>query len=223
VCELGTAVLPKSNWVYDFSFPEEGGKPNPHIWTNPPMVLDMITVIRDVLALADPANLALYDDNYVKMTEMITGLDAAMIEATATIPQESRKLLTYHDAYAYFALHFKYTVIGAIQPQSFEEPSTQDIARLIEQVKAENVKAVFGSEVFPSPVLEQIGKEAGVRYIDVLRDDDLLGKPGDDEHSWADLMKFNFITMVDALGGNASALEKFNTKTGIPDKATYAQ
>ncbi|MCE2735033.1 MAG: metal ABC transporter substrate-binding protein [Ilumatobacteraceae bacterium] len=223
VCELGTAVLPKSNWVYDFSFPEEGGKPNPHIWTNPPMVLDMITVIRDVLALADPANLAVYDDNYVKMTEMVTGLDAAMVEATATIPQESRKLLTYHDAYAYFALHFKYTVIGAIQPQSFEEPSTQDIARLIEQVKAENVKAVFGSEVFPSPVLEQIGKEAGVRYIDVLRDDDLLGKPGDDDHSWADLMKFNFITMVDALGGNASALEKFNTKTGIPDNATYAQ
>jgi hypothetical protein len=36
-------------------------------------------------------------------------------------------------------------------------------------------------------------------------------------------MKFNFITMVDALGGNASALEKFNTKTGIPDNATYAQ
>ena len=223
VCEISTAILPKNNWVFDFSFPEEGGKPNPHVWTNPPMVLNMITVIRDVLAAADPANMTMYDDNYVKMTQIITGLDKAMIEASATIPEKSRKLLTYHDAYAYFALHFKYQVIGAIQPQSFEEPSTKDIADLIEQVKTEKVKAIFGSEVFPSPVLEQIGKEAGVRYVDVLRDDDLLGKPGDEEHSWADLMKFNYVTMVEALGGDASALEKFNTKSGIPDKATYAQ
>lgn len=223
VCELGTAVLPKSNWVYDFSFPEEGEKPNPHIWTNPPMVLNMLTLIRDVLVASDSANTATYDENYVKMSEVVDGLDAAMLEASETIPAESRKLLTYHDAYAYFALRYKYQVIGAIQPQSFEEPSTQDIANLIKQVKDEGVKAIFGSEVFPSPVLEQIGKETGVRYVDVLRDDDLLGEPGDSEHSWADLMKFNYITMVEALGGDASSLEKFNPTSGVPDKATYAQ
>lgn len=223
VCEIGTAVLPKNNWLFDFSFPEEGGKPNPHIWTNPPMVLNMITVIRDVLVAADPTNTAKYDDNYVKLTQLITGLDQAMITASATIPEASRKLLTYHDAYAYFALHFKYSVIGAIQPQSFEEPSTKDIAALIKQVKDEDVKAIFGSEVFPSPVLEQIGKETGVRYIDVLRDDDLLGKPGEEDHSWAGLMKFNYVTMVQALGGDASALEAFDTTLAVPDKATYAQ
>jgi ABC-type Zn uptake system ZnuABC Zn-binding protein ZnuA len=223
ICEIGTAVLPRNNWIFDFSFPQEGGKPNPHIWTNPPMVLSMLTLIRDVLVGTDPANLDLYDENYVKMSEIVMGLDEAMMAASETIPVESRKLLTYHDAYAYFAAHFKYTVIGAMQPQSFEEPSTKDIADLIKQVKDEGVKAIFGSEVFPSPVLEQIGKETGVRYIDVLRDDDLLGKPGDEDHSWAALMKFNFVTMVAALGGDASALEKLNTTSGIPDKATYAQ
>lgn len=223
VCEIGTAVLPKSNWVYDFSFPEEGGKPNPHIWTNPPMVLNMITTIRDVLVASDPANTAKYDDNYVKMSKLISDFDNAMETAANTIPETSRKLLTYHDAYAYFSLRYKFTVIGAIQPQSFEEPSTKDIADLIKQVKDEGVKAIFGSEVFPSPVLEQIGKETGVRYVDVLRDDDLLGKPGDSEHTWADLMKFNYVTMVEALGGDPSALESFKTSTGIPDKATYAQ
>lgn len=223
VCEIGTAVLPRGNWVFDFSFPEEGGKPNPHIWTNPPMVLDMITVIRDVLVSSDPSNMAIYDENYVKMSEMINGFDEAMKEASATIPEASRKLLTYHDAYAYFAIRYQFQVIGAIQPQSFEEPSPQDIADLIDQVKKEGVKAVFGSEVFPSPVLEQIGKETGVRYIDVLRDDDLLGEPGDSEHTWADLMKFNFVTMVDALGGNSAALKKFNVATGLKDNATYAQ
>lgn len=223
VCEIGTAVLPPSNWLFDFSFPREGGKPNPHIWTNPPMVLSMVTVIRDVLVKANPAGTEQFDENYVKLSVLIEGLDKAMLDATATIPEASRKLLTYHDAYAYFSERYKFTVVGALQPQSFEEPSPQDIATLIEQVRKEGVKAIFGSEVFPSPVLEQIGKETGVRYIDVLRDDDLLGKPGDADHSWAGLMKFNFVTMVEALGGDASALEKFDTTLSVPDKATYAQ
>ena len=223
VCEIGTAVLPPSNWLFDFSFPREGGKPNPHIWTNPPMVLSMVTVIRDVLVKANPKDTAMFDANYVKLSNLIEGLDKAMVSATETVPAQSRKLLTYHDAYAYFSERYKYTVVGALQPQSFEEPSPQDIAALIKQVRDEDVKAIFGSEVFPSPVLEQIGKETGVRYIDVLRDDDLLGKPGDEDHSWAGLMKFNFVTMVEALGGDASALEAFDTTLAVPDKATYAQ
>jgi ABC-type Zn uptake system ZnuABC Zn-binding protein ZnuA len=223
VCELGTATLPEGGWLYDFSFPKEGGKPNPHLWTNPPMVLSYVTLIRDVLVKADPANTATYDDNYVKISKVIMDMDEAMKTASATILATDRKLLTYHDAYAYFALRYEFEVLGAIQPQSFEEPSPKDIADLIEQVKSQNVKAIFGSEVFPSPVLEQIGKETGVRYIDVLRDDDLIGKPGDKDHSWAGLMKFNFITMVEALGGDATALKAVNTDDGVVDKASYPQ
>jgi ABC-type Zn uptake system ZnuABC Zn-binding protein ZnuA len=90
-------------------------------------------------------------------------------------------------------------------------------------VKAKKVKAVFGSEVFPSPVLEQIGKEAGVRYIDVLRDDDLPGEPGDVDHSWAGLMKFNYITIVEALGGDATALKAVSVDIKVSDKANYPQ
>ena len=63
--------------------------------------------------------------------------------------------------------------------------------------------AIFGSEVFPSPVLEQIGREAGVEYVDELRDDDLPGEPGDAEHSWLGLMRFDYVTMTEALGGDA--------------------
>ena len=223
ICELGTATLPESGWLYDFSFPEEGGKPNPHLWTNPVMVLSYVTLIRDVLVQVDPTNMTKYDDNYVKISKVIMDLDEAMKTASATVLATDRKLLTYHDAYAYFAVRFNFDVIGAIQPQSFEEPSPKDIADLIEQVKAQKVKAIFGSEVFPSPVLEQIGKETGVRYIDVLRDDDLIGKPGDEDHSWAGLMKFNFITMVEALGGDAAALKAVVTDDGVIDKASYPQ
>ena len=223
ICEIGTATLPESNWVFDFSFPKEAGKPNPHTWTNPPMALNYVTVIRDALVVADPKNLDKYDANYVKISADIMELDNAMKVATETIPANDRKLLTYHDAYAYFSLHFDYTVVGAIQPASFEEPSPKDIADLIAQVKAEKVKAVFGSEVFPSPVLEQIGKETGARYVDSLRDDDLPGKPGDAEHSWMGLMKYNFITIVEALGGDASALKAVKIDTTVVDKATYPQ
>ena len=223
ICELGTSSLAESGWIYDFSFPKDGGKPNPHLWTNPPNVLPYLSTIRDVLAKADPTNIDKYDTNYVKVSQLVMSLDEAMKVATETIPANERNLLTYHDAYAYFAIHFGYEVIGAIQPQSFEEPSPSDIAALIDQVNSKKVKAIFGSEVFPSPVLEQIGKETGVRYIDVLRDDDLPGEPGDAEHSWAGLMKFNYITIVEALGGDATALKAVSIDAKIPDKATYPQ
>ena len=70
--------------------------------------------------------------------------------AVQTIPEENRKLLTYHDSWAYFARHYGMTVIGAVQPSDFSEPSPREVAELIDQIKARAVPAVFGSEVFPS-------------------------------------------------------------------------
>jgi ABC-type Zn uptake system ZnuABC Zn-binding protein ZnuA len=180
-------------------------------------------VVRDVLSLRDPANAATFAANYEAFAAKVDALDAAMAEATATIPEGQRKLVTYHDAYAYFAVHYGFTVIGALQPSSFDEPTPKEIGDLIEQIKAEGVKAIFGSEVFPSPVLEQIGAETSVRYIDVLRDDDLIGEPGDVGHSWLGLMRFNFATMVEALGGDASSLKSVDVSDVVKDTAVYPQ
>ncbi len=223
ICELGTQILPESEYIYDFSFPLEGGKPNPHLWTNPPMAKEYAAVARDLLSQINPSNADVYAANFEAFAAKVDALDAAMAEATATIPEGQRKLLTYHDAYAYFAEHYGYTVIGAIQPSSFDEPTPKEIADLINQVRESGVKAVFGSEVFPSPVLEQIGAETGVRYIDVLRDDDLIGEPGDAEHSWLGLMRFNYVTMVEALGGDASVLKTVDVSDVTKDTATYPQ
>ena len=221
--ELGTEVLPPDRYIYDFSFPRSGGKPNPHLWTNPPMARDYARLVTDTLVRRDPANSATYEANFAGFAARVDELDRAMVTATATLPPERRKLLTYHDAYAYFARHYGWTVIGAIQPSSFEDPTPRDVAALIDQVRRERVPAVFGSEVFPSPVLEQIGREAGVRYVDVLRDDDLPGEPGDAEHSWLGLMRFNFVTMVESLGGDASALKAVALGGTAPDTASYPQ
>jgi len=223
ICELGTATLPESEYIYDFSFPKEGGKPNPHLWTNPPMAKQYAQVARDLLVRRDPVNAAIYEKNFVAFAVKIDALDNAIKIATATIPENQRKLLTYHDAYAYFAKNYGYTVVGAIQPSSFDEPTPKEIAALILQVKELGVKAIFGSEVFPSPVLEQIGLESDVRYVDVLRDDDLIGKPGDKEHSWLGLMRFNFVTIVEALGGDASALKLIDVQDVVKDGAKYSQ
>ncbi len=223
VCELGTAILPEDEWIFDFSFPQEGGKPNPHVWTNPPMAGDFAALLRDSLSAADPDNAAIYAGNYDAFVAKVDALDAAMATASATLDASQRQLLTYHDAYAYFAAHYGWSVIGAIQPSSFEEPTPREIADLITQVKESGVAAIFGSEVFPSNVLEQIGGETGVRYVDVLRDDDLLGAPGDPEHSWLGLMRFNYVTMVEALGGDASALKTVDVSDVGPDTAEYPQ
>lgn len=221
IVELGELTISPEDYVYDFSFPESGGKPNPHLWTDPTLALRYAEIVKDDMSARDPANADAYAANYAEFAEIIEDFDAAMRESFATVP--SRQLLTYHDAYAYFAQTYDWEVIGAIQISDFEDPTPGEVADLIDQVRASGVPAIFGSEVFPSPVLEQIGREAGVEYVDVLRDDDLPGEPGDPEHSWLGLMRFNFVTMTEALGGDATALEEFELRAAAADTATYPQ
>jgi ABC-type Zn uptake system ZnuABC Zn-binding protein ZnuA len=221
--ELGDLTLDERDYIYDFSFPRDEGKPNPHLWTDPTLAKRYAEIIKDKVSEADPQNASAYEANYQEFADVVDRFDAALRQSFATLPKERRKLLTYHDAYAYFARTYDWTVIGAIQVSDFKDPSPKEVAALIDQVKAERVPAIFGSEVFPSPVLEQIGKEAGVRYVDVLRDDDLPGQPSDPEHSWLGLMRFDYKTMVEALGGDPSAIENFEVKNVVPDVAHYPQ
>jgi ABC-type Zn uptake system ZnuABC Zn-binding protein ZnuA len=221
VVQLGDGTIRPDQYLYDFSFPREAGKPNPHLWTNPPYAKDYARIVRDTLVRRDPANADAYAANYERFAAKVEELDGAMAAASATVPR--RELLTYHDAYAYFARRYGWSVIGAVQVSSFEEPTPREVAGLIEQVRRVGVPAIFGSEVFPSKVLAQIGAETGVRYVDTLRDDDLPGRPGDPDHSWLGLMKADFVTMVDSLGGDASALRAIQVDDGTPDRAVYPQ
>jgi len=221
VVELGTRTITPDQYIFDFSFPKEGGKPNPHLWTNPPYAKDYARIVRDAVVRRDARHAEVYNANYDRFAAKADELDGAMKTATATVAKP--ELLTYHDAYAYFALHYGWDVIGAIQVSSFEDPTPKEIADLEKQVKDEQVKAIFGSEVFPSKVLAQIGKDTGVRYVDTLRDDDLPGKPGDADHSWLGLMRSDFMTMVTNLGGNDASLNAVKVDDASGDKAHYPQ
>ena len=223
VVALGTLTIAPSQEIYDFSFPRAAGKPNPHLWTNPPMARCYATIAAGALAALDPPNAAVYRANASAFGAKVDALDAAMVAATRSMPARSRELLTYHDAYAYFAVHYGWRIIGAIQVSSFEDPTPREVTRLIEQVRAEHVPAIFGSEVFPSTVLGQIAAETGARYVDKLRDDDLPGRPGDPEHSYLGLIRFDFVTMVANLGGDASGLRRVDIGDVHPDRASYPQ
>ena len=134
-------------------------------------------------------------------------LDAAIRAAAATVPPERRLLLTYHDSFPYFAPRYGFTVIGAVQPSDFSEPSPREVAALVRQIREAGVPAVFGSEVFPSETLETIAREAGAVQVATLRDDDLPGEPGDAENTYLAMMTANARAIVTALGGDASALD----------------
>ncbi len=212
---LGEQTITPDQYVYDFSFPKEAGDPNPHLWPNPIYALRYAEIVRDVLVARDPANADEYRANYAAFEERIRALDEAIRRAVESIPPGNRKLLTYHDSWAYFAPRYGIEVIGAIQPADFSEPSAQEVARLIEQIREARVPAIFGSEVFPSTVLEQIARETGARYVDDLRDDDLPGEPGDPLHSYFGLMAENVRIMADALGGDPGLIANFDT-SNIP-------
>jgi ABC-type Zn uptake system ZnuABC Zn-binding protein ZnuA len=204
---LGDHTISKHEQIYDFSFPKSGGKPNPHLWMDVANAITYTELIRDQMAEADPANAARYRSNAEAYLTTLHELDEAVQHAVDTIPEQNRALLTYHDSFAYFAKHYGMRVIGAIQPSDFAEPSARDVAALIDQIKAEHVPAIFGSEVFPSPVLKQIADETGAKFEDSLRDDDLPGEPGEDPHSYVGLMLYDVKTMVEDLGGDPSALD----------------
>ena len=223
IIELGDLTITPELYKYDFSFPEDGGKPNPHLWTDPTLVKVYADIILDTMVAEVPECTEQMTANHLEFLALVDEFDVAIREAFDTIPEDQRKLVTYHDAYAYFADSYGWNVIGAVQPADFGDPTPADVVNLIEQIEAEQVPAIFGSEVFPSPILEQIAEETGAVYVDDLRDDDLPDAPGDENHSWLGLMKFNFVTMTEALGGDATALSEFAVRNVAIDRAQYPQ
>ena len=179
------------------------------------------TIARDELIRLDPANTSTYDKNAAAFLKKLEALDQAIKEAVKTIPQNNRRLLTYHDSWPYFARRYGFQVIGAAQPSDFSDPSPREVARIIEQIRKEKVPALFGSEVFPSPVLEQIARETKSRYIDKLRDDELPGKPGEAQHSYIGMMLENLTIMFEALGGSSEAFKKIDPAPVAGSHADY--
>jgi zinc/manganese transport system substrate-binding protein/manganese/iron transport system substrate-binding protein len=213
ILRLGDRALRKEDWRYDFSFPREQGHPNPHLWPNIALAMRYAEIARDALAGLDPAHREDYARNAAAYLGKLRGLDQAIFKCVNTIPSQNRKLVTYHDSFAYFAPRYGMTVVAAIQPSDFSEPGPRDVARIIKQIKKEKIPAIFGSEVFPSKVMAQIARETGVKFIDELSDDELPAAPND---SFIGMMANNMAIMTAALGGNDGCVANVDTSNIAP-------
>ena len=179
---------------------------NAHFWTSPEYAIMYAQQISTALSQLDTANSATYTTRANAFIERLRILDTAFAAAIASIPPQNKKLVVYHDSWSYFGRRYGIPVVGAIQPVSFSEPSADEIRRMIDQIRREAVPAFFGSEVFPSDVLNAISAETQADYYSDLSDEELPGTPGSPEHSYEGMMIQNVRMMTTALGGNVSLL-----------------
>ncbi|MDF0553089.1 metal ABC transporter substrate-binding protein [Kamptonema sp. UHCC 0994] len=217
IYELGNNTISQNQWLFDFSFPKEKGDPNPHLWVNPKYAEAYAKLATKELTQLDPAGKDYYATNLKNYLQQLDELDKATRAIVASIPEKNRKLLTYHDSWAYWAREYGFEVIGAIQPSDFKEPSAQDVAKLVDQVRETGVPAIFGSEVYPSKVEEQIARETNIKTANTA-DDELPGEGSanamentNPQHTYIGMMVKNLEILATNLGGNPNLVKNVNT------------
>lgn len=215
IVRLGSHTISKDEWRYDFSFPRDRGNPNPHLWMDVAYAQRFAEITRDTLARLDPRHKDGYYANTTAYLARLSKLDAAMFDCVASIPAKNRKLVTYHDSFAYFSPRYGMKVIAAIQPSDFSEPRPQDMVAIIKQLREEQVPAIFGSVVFPSKVLEQISRESGTKYVNELEDDELPGDIGQPNHTYMGMMARDMGIIAGALGGDGQCMAHIDV-TNLP-------
>lgn len=211
---LGEEYLDTTGFVFDHGVGDRtdlpvdasGLGPNPHVWTSLANARALVTGIVTVLADADPEGAEEHRRRGALLDAALADLFARVDAAVATIAVEDRVLVTYHDAWVYFARDHGLDHAIAVQAGDFSDPSAAGVRSLIDQVRALGVRAVFGSRVFSSAVLEVIAAESGATYVPGLSDDALPGEPGAPEHTYLELMRQNAVIIVEGLGGDASGL-----------------
>jgi ABC-type Zn uptake system ZnuABC Zn-binding protein ZnuA len=219
IVDLNALVVPEQEVVFSDAHshgdgPAHGHQRNVHTWTNIPYVTAMAGEIATVLSELDPDGAESYAENRDELVADLEALHDAAIEALRTVPPQNRTLVVYHDSWSYFGRTYGFTVQGALQAVNFAEPSAGELRTMVQQVQAAGVPSFFGSEVFPTSVLEQVASESGVDYVGNLSDDKLPGEPGDPEHSYIGMMVANLRAIVEGLEGDASPLDAVDPARG---------
>jgi ABC-type Zn uptake system ZnuABC Zn-binding protein ZnuA len=163
----------------------------------------MVETIRDALAAADPANAATYEANAAAYIAELEALDAWVMEQVAMLPEDQRKLVTSHESLGYFANRYGFELVGtAFGTLSTEagDPSAAEIARLVAEIQAQGVKAIFAENTSNPDLMAAVAAEAGVALAPTLYTD-ALGEPGSGAETYIDLIRANTETIVTALSG----------------------
>ena len=170
---------------------------DPHWWGDPVLVERVVGALGRRLGQVDPGHRAVYARNAARYIGQLARMDAANRRLVATVPPADRKLVTNHDAFGYLAAHYGIRVVGSVFPalSSAAQPSAQDVASLIERIRAQHVRAVF-TESSLDPALErEVASEAGVRvYADLYGD--TLGPAGSPGATYIGMERWNVRAMV---------------------------
>lgn len=176
----------------------EDGEENPHFWLDPSLVKQYyVPKVAAKLAEIDPAGKASFDANAATYSTALDALDADLKAKVEQIPEANRKLVTFHDAFPYFARHFGFELVGVILQNPGQEPTAADLAALVDQVKAADVKAVFSEAQFSPKLAETLAKEAGITDVVTTLYTDSLGPPPAD--TYVGLMHWDVDQIVAAL------------------------
>jgi ABC-type Zn uptake system ZnuABC Zn-binding protein ZnuA len=175
-----------------------GGEKNPHFWLDPTLVERFyLPAIRDKLSKLRPTAAAEFATASDAYAARLRELDAANVEKIATIPPDRRKLVTFHDAFPYFAAHYGFELVGVILQNPGQEPSAADLAALVDTVKAAKVPAVFSEAQFDPKLAQTLADEAGVtKVVTTLYNDALGPSPAD---TYIGLMTWDVDEIVKAL------------------------
>ncbi len=210
------AVVPVSAGV-DIIFPvededhqsEEGGDldhtheyGDPHTWQDPRNVMIWVANVAETLAALDPDGATSYRANAAAYRRELESLDAHIREQVARIPPEHRRLVTNHDALAYFARAYGFEVVDTIYIGAAEvaEPSAGQMAQLIDVLRAEGIRAIFVETTIDAELAGTIAAELGpdIRVLTLYTDS--LGAPGSGAETYVDMMRANAAQLVIGLG-----------------------
>jgi zinc/manganese transport system substrate-binding protein/manganese/iron transport system substrate-binding protein len=176
----------------------EDGEANPHFWLDPSLVKEYyVPKVAAKLAEIDPAGKATFDANAAAFGGALDTLDTELKAKVEQIPVANRKLVTFHDAFPYFARHFGFELVGVILQNPGQEPTAAELAALVDQVKAAGVKAVFSEAQFSPKLAETLAREAGITEVVTTLYTDSLGPPPAD--NYLGLMHWDIDQIVAAL------------------------
>jgi len=168
---------------------------DPHTWTDPNMVMIWVENIKTELSTIDPHNAAYYEANAEDYLSQLTDLDTWIREEVTKIPVDERKLVTDHENMGYFIQQYGFTLSGLVVDSlsTNASPSAQELSTLEDNIKAQNVKAVFISSTVNPALAEQVANDTGVQLVTIQIAS--LGEEGSDTDTYIKYMK----TLVNAI------------------------
>jgi manganese/iron transport system substrate-binding protein len=175
---------------------EEPGTQNPHLFMDPLYTEQYVDRIAAGLKQVDPANSASYEFNATAYRATLKALDTWVRGQVATIPQANRKLVTFHDAFPYYAREYGITIVGVAVDAPGQDPSAGYTAKLVDAIRAAGVKAIFSESQFPAKLVQQLASETGTKVVANLYDD-AIGDPP--VTSYEEIIRWDTQQLVSAL------------------------